>query len=228
MDITSIPPTVFIAFGVITAALLTGIFSIVNMVSDKENKVSEFRLAWIDGLRNEIAEYSAAAQELSRAYKPEKFSPEDIFKETKSAYAKASENLTKIQLRLNSEHIKKNPNSPEALLMSAVSKARTFRSKEFKEVLDCCEEIRDAAAPLLKSTWNSVKLGEPAYRWFRSIAIAIVTLGFIVIMGSGAYIGTSMYKAKEQRTQKEMMLRFIEAERNLKKPIEKNNESPNL
>ncbi|MEE4675703.1 hypothetical protein V2K57_13305 [Pseudomonas alliivorans] len=69
----SIPPTVYIAFRVITAALFTGFFSIMNMVSAKENNVSKFRLAWIDGMRNEIAEYTAAAQEISKAQKPEKF-----------------------------------------------------------------------------------------------------------------------------------------------------------
>ncbi len=67
MDSFLIPPTIFIAFGVISAALLAGFFSFLNLVSTKENKVSEFRLSWIDGLREEIASYTAAVQDLVRA-----------------------------------------------------------------------------------------------------------------------------------------------------------------
>lgn len=181
MDINSIPPTAFVAFGVITAAIIAGFFSIMNMVSSKENKVSEFRLAWIDGLRNEISEYTSAAQEIYRATTPNTFHEKDFhsdqekhelkiesFIETREAYARAVENLSKIQLRLNPGHIKKNPESPEAKLMAAVSKARSLKNKELKDVLQCCEEIRLAAAPILKSTWDSVKHGEPGYRRIRT------------------------------------------------------------
>ncbi|WP_207833495.1 hypothetical protein [Pseudomonas sp. 43(2021)] len=223
MDITSIPPTVFVAFGVITAALLTGVFSIMNMVSAKENKVSEFRLAWIDGLRNEIAEYTSAAQEISRAYNPDRFkplrthSPEDahklqidIYKETREAYAKAAENLTRIQLRLNPVQIEKNPDSDEAKLMAAVLKARKVGSKSLNDVIKNSNEIRKAAAPILKSTWNSVKLGEPSYRRFRSIAITTVVIGFYSIIITAAYIGYSTYALKKENAHQEQIKKTIE------------------
>lgn len=236
MDITSIPPTVFVAFGVIIAALLTGVFSIMNMVSAKENKVSEFRLAWVDGLRNEIAEYTSAAQELSRAYKPDRFKPLEshseseahelkieFYKETREAYARAAENLTKIQLRLNPVQIEKEPKSHEAKLMAAVLQARKVGSQELSDVIQNCNDIRSAAAPILKNTWNSVKRGEPAYRRFRIIAIATVLIGFNAIMASGIYIGTSIYKSNEDKAQKEMMIKIIDAERRLKEALKKNN-----
>jgi hypothetical protein len=233
MDMASIPSTVYVAFGVITAALLTGVFSIMNMVSAKENKVSEFRLAWVDGLRNEIAEYTSAAQELSRAYKPERFKPLashseieshklkiELYKETREAYARAAENLTKIQLRLNPVQIEKEPKSHEAQLMAAVLRARKIGSHEFSEVLQICNEIRLAAAPILKSTWRSVKRGEPAYRRFRIIAILTVLIGFNSVVGAGVYIGVSIYKSNEEKAQKEIELRAIEAERRVQKSVE--------
>lgn len=229
MDITSIPPTVFVALGVITAALLTGVFSIMNMVSAKENKVSEFRLAWIDGLREEIAEYASAAQELSRAYKPERFKalPDhtakeshelqiEFFKETREPYARAVENLTKIQLRLNPQHISENPESPEAKLMEAVQRARKVGNQEFSDVLKNCNEIRNAAAPLLKATWNSVKRGEPAYRRFRWFATVLVAIGFLVILTFSAYAGYTTYKAHELKQRKEMLMQILDAEKTIK------------
>lgn len=216
MDVASIPATVYVAFGVITAALLTGFFSIMNMVSAKENKVSEFRLAWVDGLRNEIAEYNSAAQELYRARNPAKFTGEnfhsevekhqleiEFFKETREAYARASENLSKIQLRLNPEHIKENPESPEAKLMIAVSKARRLKNKQLREVMQCSEEIRAAAGPILKSTWDSVKRGEPGYRKIRMISIITVAIGFYAILAFGAYIGFKTYNSEMKKTRQE-------------------------
>jgi|GEM_PF-1340134 len=213
MDVASIPATVYVAFGVITAALLTGFFSIMNMVSAKENKVSEFRLAWVDGLRNEIAEYNSAAQELYRARNPAKFIGAnfhsqkekhqleiEFFKETREAYARASENLSKIQLRLNPEHIKENPESPEAKLMIAVSKARRLKNKQLREVMQCSEEIRAAAGPILKSTWDSVKRGEPGYRKIRMISIITIAIGFYAVLVFGAYIGFKTYNSEMKKT----------------------------
>lgn len=213
----SIPPTVYIALGVITAALFTGFFSIMNMVSAKENKVSEFRLAWIDGMRNEIAEYTAAAQEISKAQKPEKFKGQkfhtdaekheleiEFFKETRDVYAKAVENLTKIQLRLNPEHIKQNPDGPESKLMEAVLKARKLKSLEFKEVILCCEEIRAAASPILKTTWDSVKRGEPGYQRIRKSAILTVAVGFYSIIGFAMYIGVNTYKIQQDKIEAQL------------------------
>lgn len=214
MDITSVPPTVFVAFGVITAAVLTGFFSYVNMVSSKENKVSEFRLAWIDGLRNEIAEYTSAAQELVRVAK--RFAPGDFhtpqekhslsidfYKETRDAFARAVENLSRIQLRLNPQDVKDNPDSPEAKLMSAVSIAREYSAKgEFREVLDSCNVIRAAAAPILKETWDRVKRGEPGYQRIRRYALLTVAIGFYTIVLFGGYIGVSTLNNRAGHTPK--------------------------
>ena len=211
MDITTIPPTVYVAFGVITAAFLTGFFSFINMVSLKENKVSEFRLAWVDGLRDEIAEYISAAQELSRI--SGKFNPLEAHteqekhaliiekhKETRDVFSRAIESLSKIQLRLNADHIKKDADTPEAKLMAVILSARELSTKgEFKEVLKCCNDIRSAAAPILKSTWDLVKHGEVGYRRIRRYALLTVTLGFYAIITFGVYIGYSTYSSRIEK-----------------------------
>lgn len=216
MDITSIPPTVFVAFGVITAAVLTGFFSFMNMVSAKENKVSEFRLAWIDGLREEIAEYTSAAQELVRV--ADRFKAEDFhtdqekhnlriewYKETREAFSRATGNLSKIQLRLNPEHIKNYPDSPEANLMQAITTARDFSVKgDFKSVLASCKDIRIAAAPILKSTWDLVKRGEVGYRRIRKYSLMTVTLGFYAVIGFGFHIGYSTYISDQIKQQEKL------------------------
>ena len=50
----NLPDTVFIAFGVVSAAIIAGVFSYINLVSVKESKVSEFRQNWIKRKRGRI------------------------------------------------------------------------------------------------------------------------------------------------------------------------------
>lgn len=213
MDITSIPATVYVAFGVITAALLTGFFSFMNMVSAKENKVSEFRLSWVDGLRNEIAEYISAAQELvrvSKTFNSKDFNTDkekqslriDWYKETRGAFSRAIESLTKIQLRLNADHISEDAKTPEAELMKAISAARIFAVKgDLENILSSCNDIRTKAAPILKSTWILVKRGEIGYRRIRLYSLITVALGFYAIISFGIYIGVSTYSSKLEKEQ---------------------------
>lgn len=200
MESLNIPPTIFVAFGVVTAALLAGFFSFLNLVSAKENKVSEFRLAWVDGLREEIATYTCGVQELVRVDGNELYFRGDVeeltneelarewYVETRDAYIRVGESLSKIQLRLNQKHIKEKPESAEAKLMSSVLEARDlFNTGYYKEAASLCVDIRDAAAPLLKKTWDQVKNGEPTYRIIRASALAIIVIGTIFIFGFGYY-----------------------------------------
>lgn len=193
------PPTIFIALGVIVAALVAGFFSFLSLVSAKENKVSEFRLTWLNGLRNEIATFTAAVQELTRIeslrqgleaddLSEKSFEEMEIawLHESRSAYKDAIESLSSIQMRLNPKHVKEHPESPEAKLMECIATARTtFNEGNFEAAGDCCNDIRDAAAPLLKSTWDLVKLGEPRYRQIRLIAQAAIIAGIAIVLSGG-------------------------------------------
>ncbi|KAI2693232.1 hypothetical protein [Pseudomonas sp. TNT3] len=219
MDSFSIPPTIFVAFGVITAALLAGFFSYLNLVSAKENKVSEFRLAWIDGLREEIATYTAAVRELVRVDgnklyehndKEEKTLVElrrERHLETRDAYGKVVESLSKIQMRLNPTHIKEFPDGAEATLMANILKTRQlFNDRRYNEAAKFSDDIRDSATPLLKVTWDLVKNGEPGYQKIRKIAARTIIVGMILV--SAIFIGlcTAAFvqvKSKNQNPQSE-------------------------
>jgi hypothetical protein len=62
MDVDTVPVNLFIPIGAIVAALVAGLFSFFNLVLSKEQKLSELRQDWIDGLRNDLAEHIAAIQ----------------------------------------------------------------------------------------------------------------------------------------------------------------------
>ncbi len=194
MEPSVIPPTAYAALGALLAALVAGFFSFSNLVSAKENKVSEFRLAWINGLRDEIAIFTAAIQELSRIERlrddldiedQEEISNEERertwLRETREPYRNVVESLTRIQLRLNPKHIEESPEGPESKLMTQIRDARAnFNAGNYDKAFQSCEEIRLAAAPLLKSTWDLVKNGEPGYRHIRRRALQSIVGGIFI------------------------------------------------
>lgn len=195
MDASVIPPTIFVAIGAAVAALLAGFFSYLSMVSAKENKVSEFRLNWIDGLREEIAEHTGALKglldvQLLRG----EFKNSEIMQssreerelkwmgQTENYYRTVIETLTKIELRLNPQHVHQNPDSDEAKLMKAVSESRRlFNEQKYEDAFVQCDEIARTAAPLLKKTWDLVKHGEVEYQRTRRTAEKTIRGGMILV-----------------------------------------------
>lgn len=179
-----VPATLYVAFGAVAAALVAGFFSFLNLVSSKENKVSEFRQSWIDGLRTEIATHSAALQAIVRF-----ISIKDLYEDrtkwheaTKDIYRDVSESLTKIQLRLNPTHAKEHPESQEAMLLKAIEEARDLMAKDdLKGAFGKSQEIRSIAAPLLKSEWERVKNGEERYQKIRDRAQSTIRYGIILL-----------------------------------------------
>ena len=201
---------IYVVIGATLAALIAGFFSYVNLVSAKENKVSEFRLAWIDGLREEVASYTAAVQDLARIervrveWTHEDFGDKSIeeremnwFVETRESYVTAVSTLAKIQLRFNPRHVAKKADGPEANLMKALESARSaFNDARYDAAMEASSAIRLAAAPLLKSTWDDVKNGELRYQRVRNAAQRVI-LGGVGILGLVAIIIlSSVYGSK--------------------------------
>lgn len=55
-------PSLLSGYSALLVAFVAGAFSLLGLTVSKENKVSEFRQAWIDALRQDIAEVVAEAQ----------------------------------------------------------------------------------------------------------------------------------------------------------------------
>lgn len=63
----ALPAQSIVAIATVIAALIAGVFSFVNLTLSKEQKTSEFRQAWIDRLREDLAAFFAAARAFARA-----------------------------------------------------------------------------------------------------------------------------------------------------------------
>ncbi|AEV27735.1 hypothetical protein Dsui_3405 [Azospira oryzae PS] len=187
-----LPDTVFVAFGVVSAAIIAGIFSYINLVSVKESKVSEFRQSWINDLRQELSEYISATRSLIEKLRYEnggQFIPKQYFMAKKNnhgaLYNQMLNSKTSILLRINDkekqESIKKLNNEFLALVEGI---HEDFESAEFSKSEEKIETLISKSREVLKYEWNRARDGERGYRYAKNIALITVALSiaFLVIV----------------------------------------------
>jgi len=176
----------------VVAAFITAFISFVNMTLSKEQKTSEFRQAWIDGLRGDLAIFFSSARALCRTMEENRNienSSEDIrnFIFTKEKIGEmrlnAVDSLYRIKLRLNNkegEHIKLNQ-----LLESAIAiqnQINVENGKDYFEALAAIELAAIKSQDILKIEWQRVKQGENTFRIAKIVSFTIGILSLIPIV----------------------------------------------
>jgi hypothetical protein len=175
--------------GVMFAAIIGGFFSLMNLVSSKEQKVSEFRQSWIDSLRESISSYIASLYYLTTLYKhyaeqhPEKKDRFEMTKSIEETYSQVNKMYNDIIFRINDDETKPTLKKLNNDFLLALEESRAIfnnNNNEFEEVKDSCDKIRAHAKPLLKNEWKRVKSGEPTYRNSKYFAITILAIGISI------------------------------------------------
>lgn len=166
--------------GPVAAAFVAGFISFVITVLSKDQKTSEFRQAWIDGLRTDVAEFAGIAGAMSSVLQVKKRRGEDTeayLVQRHDDFAKLEALTTKIRLRLNPDehtHIFE-------LLRFMADGVPTSKEEIDKAVSDIVTAIQD----VLRAEWKRVKRGEPSFRalkWFSSgMVVTILIAGLILI-----------------------------------------------
>ena len=166
----------------IIAALATGSLSALSFIVTKEQKTSEFRQAWIDSLRAEIAALISHVNAIHGFLFANRDKGEqdmkELWKVSREDYWGANNAIVKIALRLN-------PKEDECIDVGIpVKKLQELFSPEknppsYKEVEKLEFELTEKASILLKNEWERVKRGECIYRIAKWTAITI-SLAFIV------------------------------------------------
>ncbi|MGN7998894.1 hypothetical protein [Sphingomonas sp. 22176] len=156
---------------------LAGLIAAMTAVIGKENKISEFRQAWIDAQRADLASICSQAE----AYVAET----DI--------AKKVERLATFDAARARVELRENPRESEwAPIRAEIGSLRDEMIKSLPDkaaMKTHCTAILDGARWPLKANWSIVKTGEPWYRRFKaSILVAVVaavTLGVTVALWIG-------------------------------------------
>lgn len=183
--------------GAVMAALIAGAFSFVNLTLNKEQKTSEFRQAWIDGLRENLATFFAGARAMARATEEQraataKGASSSTFAMTNEKVSdiryQAAETCYRIQLRLNL----KEPEHNELLrlMQVAIAEQNNFfkGSGDMTRTLKAVDNAAEYAPQILKTEWERVKRGELAFQLARNWvapAAFLLPLLFVVLVLAG-------------------------------------------
>ncbi|MDP5146036.1 hypothetical protein ORI98_06250 [Shewanella sp. ULN5] len=184
-------PAVVGAIAVITAAFIGLIVAVTSAVIAKEQKISEFRQAWIDALRNDIAELTAlafsAATERSKIFTLEE-SKIELPKLKNETYTKIIELVglvtktsTLIRLRLNTKSEHQEFISEINTLLHLLKSIDFSGQQDFQQI----DKIQKVAHHILKNEWEVVKKGEKHFVRFRDFGelclFAFITAFFVLL-----------------------------------------------
>ena len=193
-----LPVQAIAAIATIVAALIAAALSFVTLTLSKEQKISEFRQAWIDALREDLASFFAAARAVARttelaqqfgvAYNDKALLPITQEKISELRY-QGAETFYRIKLRLNPDE------TEHKELLRLLGRAIEEQNKMMvertsnAETLTAIDLASDYARPVLKTEWRLVKLGERPFRTARNwlAAVIVVSLIFLVFVLTGQF-----------------------------------------
>lgn len=187
-------PAALVPMVTLAAALLAGAIAALTLIVNKENKISEFRQAWIDGLREDLTNFFSASRTCTRAIQESRYArrefknPMPIDEATTAKLRhQVAECSYRIKLRLN--EMKK----PHIKLESLMTESTTLVSEYFSGTTDDVDKVLSGieiaakqAREVLKTEWERVKKGEFAYRAARWLAFSLVVIAALSIWKIGS------------------------------------------
>ena len=176
-----------IAIGAIGAALIAGAVSLLGLVISKEQKVSEFRQAWIDALRTDVASLISHVNAIHGAIQAGFGGQGQMWQHAREDFIGANSATANIRLRLNPSE----KQSKEVLrLVSELEREMAVGSMPDHARLDAMEnELVASVQVLLKAEWMRVRKGELVYRVAKAVA------AFAILAGIGLLVYAALASA---------------------------------
>lgn len=166
------------SIGAVIAATIAGVVSLLGLIVSKEQKISDFRQAWIDALRLELATVITHAISLHGLSTTEPKDASDIWDKARGDFIEINKAITAIRLRLNPDE------SECGAILSQLSKleeALVVFPISQEEINKIEATIIQHSRTLLKSEWGRVKKGERVYKIARLLAAFIVLIGSALV-----------------------------------------------
>lgn len=188
----------FVAAATVVAAFIAALVSLVSLVNSKEQKTTEFRQAWINSLRTEVARFQSQARYIAGAiHNAQRFDPNCFTRDSKS-YETYAENRAEISnaYYLVSLHFKPDDKDFDKLkgkMESVLDQLGRPSKVTFDSINKDLEETTLEVRCLLKKEWERVKRGEDPYKWTRYSTIALSTVLLIIIVGGAFALQNSQF-----------------------------------
>lgn len=168
--------------GPVLAAMIAGAIAFIVAVLTKENKTSEFRQAWIEAVRNDVAEIVSEMNVLEGLISAHRDvvhterlkKGHEFWKEYRKELAKIDAACSRVILRLNpKEH---------AGLIEKIHSFENAIGCGMKENARLCNDLVSGFSIVLKTEWTRVKRGELTFR------ILKWTAGGLVLSALAAFV----------------------------------------
>lgn len=168
-----------IAVGAILAALITGIVSLLGLIISKEQKISEFRQAWIDALRTELSALISHANAIHGAGAAGFKSASETWEVVRADFVGINDAAARIRIRLN-------PREPEDVkVLSQIEALEQLlapgNAPDHARINEAEKELVGAAQIVLKREWKRVRQGERAYRITQFVVLCVIVTCVLVL-----------------------------------------------
>lgn len=169
----------------IVVALIAAVVSFLGLVISKEQKISDFRQAWINTLRDDISKFITEADRINKLLLEHGTARASEKTDAATEFFRHSPTLIGILYKIE---LSINPREKifHDLLLALHAIIERFRHEgwispyAFQEHI---KQVAEIAQDLLKGEWNRVKRGEPFYEGSRIVStIALAIIAFILVL----------------------------------------------
>ncbi|KTB91325.1 hypothetical protein CCL16_11775 [Pseudomonas syringae] len=170
------------AVATLIAGALAATVSLVASILAKDQKTSEFRQSWIEGLRDDVSQLIAhheVSWHMSEIVR--KKSKEEVQKyilEHQKEWVEIYMLESRIRLRLN-------PNEHQGIIGLLDEDSSDIKSKA--EHKDFIRMLSAETQKVLKNEWDRVKLGESSIIWLRRVSKAFIISSLIAAIITAGY-----------------------------------------
>jgi len=166
----------------IAVAALAGLFSLLNLVITKEQKISEIRRERVDSMIDDLAQYLASIDYMTGANRvwigQGRPNVLDHYKAVQPSIDLGSRAYTSIVLRINATDENRSMKQERTQFLSEISALKqNMNDEKFDDVAAAIAPLREKLKPILNNEWEKIRKGELAYRITRAVAIIIVLAG---------------------------------------------------
>ncbi|CQJ53733.1 hypothetical protein [Yersinia rohdei] len=216
MNISDIPPSIYVMSGSLSIALISCLSAYASVVYNKENKISDFRQEWASELRDESSQLISKLDQLSvisAAFMDKNAQSLALNSIVENKYehilmviklkTEIKELTTKIRIRLNPEKLKVVGSIEEFIngkMINIESLINDFaHDYEQNKIITIGDEINNLEAKLgelIKENWKVVKSGEPAYKFAKQLTLWSSIIMFIFIVAAAIVIAVSLIKTQ--------------------------------
>ncbi|MEH0197125.1 hypothetical protein V7S57_16750 [Caulobacter sp. CCNWLY153] len=184
-----------ISIGAVGAAIIAGLVSLLGLVIGKEQKVSEFRQAWINDLRKCIIDYLACINAISDVIRLNKSGKAVDSSALLGNYKNLNEASHGITLRINPDE------EPSKALLFQMKEFETLAGQNAKLTPENIKEVEEkfieCSQSLLRFEWRRVKRGERTYYVTKYIVIGMI----LIMLVAFAYLWQHRSTKTESRNE---------------------------